>query len=432
MTLTSKFSRVALAATCAAGLSGLVAGPADAINNYVTQPVVTGVSTLTPESAMLTGAIDTGGDPAVTFNAAPTSPFAVGGLSVTAPANLNGIPLGVGFYSTALFEADPLTDYTAAGNQPGPETVTAANVEVPTTTGLSAVSSVIGAYPAASGNGSSPLTPGTEYVYFLVEQAGETDAATTVNEYDPNDLAHWTAGSGTITADGFASSSSVSSSSSLNAWTGGTGKYAGDPADPTTIPGSIVNPDFACVLNSTIAANTSADWQAELAAGKDPVAAGGSVANGTALPYGVASASSSGAFTATAGQEPAEQGPCVAFYGGNSTNFYTSPIGYFTTPALGAVVIGAKATVTGKKAVLKVSDKSVEPAAGTITLTTKKGAVTVAAGKFSVPAHASASISLKLTPQGVSAVASGSVVTKLVYTTTTDQPTSTKKVTLKG
>jgi hypothetical protein len=430
MTLTSKFSRVALAATCAAGLSGLVAGPAEAINNYVTQPVVTGASALTPESAVLTGAIDTGGDPAVTFNASPASPFAVGGLSVTAPANLNGIPLGVGFYSTALFEADPLTDYTAAGNQPGPETVTAANVEVPTTTGLSAVSAEIGAYPAASGNGSSPLTPGTEYVYWVVEQAGETDAATTVNEYSAADLAAWTNNSGSISAQGFSSSSSVSGSSGIAAWTGGTGKYAGDPADPTTIPASIVNPDYACVLNSTIAANVNGNWVAELAAGKDPVVAGGSAANGTALPYGAASASASGAFTATAGQEPAEQGPCVAFYGGNSTNFYTSPIGYFTTPALGSVVIGANATVAGKKATLKVTDKSVEPAAGTITLA-KKG-VTVASGNFSVPAHASASISLKLTPKGVTAVSGGSVVTKVTYVTTTDQPTATKKVTLKG
>ena len=128
-----------------------------------------------------------------------------GGLTITTAAILNGIPLGAGYYSTALFEADPLSDYTASGNQAGPETITAANVEVPTTTGLSAVSSEVGAYPAAASTGSSPLSPATQYVYWVVEQVGETDQATTVNEYSATDLANWIAGSGTITAEGFAS-----------------------------------------------------------------------------------------------------------------------------------------------------------------------------------------------------------------------------------
>jgi hypothetical protein len=435
MKLTSKLSRIALAATCAAGLSGLVAGPAAAANNYVTQPVVTGVSSLTPESAVLSGAIDTGGDPAVTFAAAPADPYSFGGLTITAPSILNGIPLNLGFYSTAQFEADPLSDYVASGDQPGPDTVTAATVEVPTTTGLSAVSGEVGAYPAATSTGSSPLHPGTTYVYLVVQQVGETDAATTVNEYNASDLANWIAGSGTITAQGFASSSSVSSSSDEAAWTAGTGKYAGDPDDPTTIPGSIVNPDYACVLNTTIAANTNAGWQAELLAGKDPVSAGTSAIAGTALPFGVASATATGSFNATSAQEPAEQGPCVAFYGGNSTNFYTSAIGYFKTPALGKIVFGSKATVSGKKATLTVTDKSVESAAGTITLTIKKGrkAVTVASGKFSVPAGATGSAKLKLTDKGVSALAAvSSLATKVTLVSTTDQPTSSRKVTLKG
>ncbi len=437
--MTSRFSRIALAATCTAGIGGLVAGPAAAaVNNYVVQPAVTGVSSLTPESAVLSGAIDTGGDPAVAFSVSTTNPLVFGGLTISGgsatPSTeiLNGIPLNAGYFSTALFEADPLSDYTASGNQAGPETVTAANVEVPTTTGLSPVNAEIGAYPAATSTGTSPLTPGTQYVYWLVEQVGETDQATTVNEYSATDLANWINGSGTITAEGFASSSNVGANDEA-AWAAGTAgtKYAGDPTDPTTIPGSIVNPDYSCVLDSTIAANTNAGWQAELAATKDPVAAGSSSIGGTALPYGVASASSSGAFTATSGQEPAEQGPCVAFYGGNSTNFYTSPIGYFTTPPLGTVVFGSKATVKGKTATLTVSDKSVEKAAGTITLSVKKGKKVVASGKFSVAAGGSGSLKLKLTSAGSSALASGKpLVASLALTSTTDQPTSTKKVTL--
>ena len=432
--MTSKLSRIALAATCAAGLSGLVAGPAAAVNNYVTQPVVTGVSSLTPESAVLSGAIDTGGDPAVTFAAAPADPYSFGGLTITAPAILNGIPLNLGFFSTALFEADPVSDYTASGDQFGGETVTAPTVEVPTTTGLTAVSAEVGAYPAAATPGSSPLTPGTTYVYLVVEQVGETDAATTVNEYNASDLADWIAGSGPITAQGFASSSAVSGSSDEAAWTAGTGKYAGDPNDPTTIPGSIVNPDYSCQLNTAIAANANLGWQAELSAGKDPVSAGSSSIGGTALPYGVASATATGSFNATSGQEPAEQGPCVAFYGGNSTNFYTSAIGTFTTPALGKVVFGSKGTVSGKKATLTVTDRSVESAAGKVTLTIKKGkkTITVASGKFSVPAGATGSAKLTLTGKGKAALAAvSSLATKLTLASTTDQPTSSKKVTLK-
>ena len=197
------------------------------------------------------------------------------------------------------------------------------------------------------------LTPGTKYVYWVVQQAGETDNATTVNEYSASDLANWLAGTGTITANGFASSSNVGTNT-YAAWLAGTTgtKYAGDPTDPTTIPGSIVNPDYACVLNSTIAANTNATWQAELAAGKVPVSPGTSsipanpptTTTATPVPDGVAAApSASGVFTATAAQEPAEQGPCVAFYGGNSTNFYISAVGTFTTPPLGKIVVAGRA-----------------------------------------------------------------------------------------
>ncbi len=425
--------RLTLIGTCAIGVSGLLAGPALAINNYVTQPVVTGVSSVTPESAMLSGAIDTGGDEGVNFTAAPNDPYTFGGITITAPAILNGIPVGQGFYSTALFEADPLSDYIASGNQPGVETVTAQTVEVPTSAGLSSVNAKIGAYPAASGLGSATLTPGTKYVYWIVQQAGESRDATTVNEYSPSDLAAWIAGTGKIAANGFGSSSTVTSSNDYAAWAAGTGSFAGDPNDPTKVPASLINPDYACVLNTTIAANTNPVWASELAAAAVPLSAGSSSINGTALPDGIASASVSGSFTATAKQEPAEQGPCVAFYGGNSTNFYVSSTGSFTTPKLGKIVVAAKGTVAGRKATLTIKDESVESAAGTIVLSAKKGkkTVTAASGKFSVPAGATGTASLKLTSAGSSLLKkSKKLVTRITLTSTTDQPSSSKTVTL--
>ncbi len=65
--MTSKFSRAALIAGLAIGASGLVAVPAEAANGistanyYVNGPAVSGASNITPESAVVSGAIDTGG-----------------------------------------------------------------------------------------------------------------------------------------------------------------------------------------------------------------------------------------------------------------------------------------------------------------------------------------------------------------------------------
>ena len=430
--MASKVSRAALIAGLAIGASGLVAVPAEAANSYVTQPAVTGVSSLTPESAVLSGAIDTGGDPASTFTASASSPFAVGGLSVTASGNLNGFPVGQGFYSTVLFEADPLSDYVASGNQPGGETVTATTLEVPTGAGLSPVSAEIGAYPAASAQGTTPLTPGTKYVYWLVEQAGETDAATTVNEYSAADLASWVAGTGSLTANGFASATAESSKNDYTAWLAGTGNFAGDPGDPNNVPGQMLNPDYQCVLNSAIP-TTNATWTAELAANKVPLTPGTSTVNGTATPNGISAVSAGGGITATSAQQPAEQGPCVAFFGGGSTNFYTSPVGYFTTPVLGSVKFGAKAAVSGGKAAISVANKSVEKAAGQLVLTAKKGrkTVTVVSGKISVAADATEMVDLKLTGSGKAMLKAGkSLVTKVAFTSTTDQPASGKTIKL--
>jgi len=432
--LASKLSRATLIAGLAVGACGLVAVPAEAANNYVTQPVVTGANSVTPSSAVLTGAIDTGGDPASSFTAATTSPFAIGGLNVTTSGLVNGIPIGQGFYSTVLFEADPVSDYVASGNQPGAETVVADTIEVPTATGLTSVSAKIGAYPKSKAGNNQPLKPGTKYVYFIVQQAGENDQATTVNEFSVGDLANWVAGTGSLTANGFASSATAESSKNDEAaWLAGTGNFAGDPGDPNNAPGQMLNPDWQCVLNATIAQNTNSTWLAELAANKVPLAAGTSTVNGTAVPYGISAIGAGGAITATTAQQPAEQGPCVAFYGGNSTNFYTSLVGHFTTPKLGSVAFGAKATVSHGKAAVKVANKSALKAAGHLVLTAKKGgkAVTVASGKISVPAGATEMVNLKLSGGAESALkGQKSLSTKVHFTSTTDQPGSGKTIQL--
>ncbi len=131
--MTSRFSRIALAAACAAGLSGLVAGPAAATINT---PVVTPATSITPESAVIGAAIDTG-------NVAP-------GTSYT-------------------FEYDTLSDYNAGGDNAqfaGPFFVDAS-------TGLQFVTAPIGCYPSITcGLSSTALTPDTEYVYFVQTQPG--------------------------------------------------------------------------------------------------------------------------------------------------------------------------------------------------------------------------------------------------------------------
>jgi hypothetical protein len=431
--LGSKISRATLIAGLAVGACGLVAVPAQAANNYVSTPVVTGANSVTPSSAVLSGAIDTGGDPASSFTASATAPFAIGGLNVTTSGLVNGIPIGEGFYSTVLFEADPMSDYTASGNQPGAKTVTAAAVEVQTAAGLSPVSAKIGAYPAASATVNSPLKPNTKYAYWLVQQAGESDQATTVNEYSADDLAAWVAGTGNLTANGFASATALSSKNNYQAWISGTGNFAGDPGDPNNVPGQMVNPDFQCVLNSTIAQNTNSTWLAELAANKVPLAAGSTTVNGTATPWGISSVGPGGAITATTAQQPAKQGPCVAFFGGNSTNFYTSPVGKFTTAKLGSVAFGSNAPVSGGKAAISVNNKSTLKAAGQLVLTAKKSGkpITVLSGKLSVPANVSTKVMMKLSSSGMSALKSAkSLSTQVKFTSTTDQPGSGKTIKL--
>ncbi len=430
-----KVSRATLIASLAVGACGLVAVPAEAANNYVTQPVVTGASSVTPSSAVLSGAIDTGGDPASSFTAATTSPFAIGGLNVTTSGLVNGIPLGEGFYSTVQFEADPVSDYVASGDQPGAKTVTAGAVEVPTAAGLTSVSTKIGAYPMSKAGNKQTLKPGTKYVYFIVQQAGENDQATTVNEYSDADLSNWVAGTGSLTANGFASATAETSKNNYTAWLTGSasGSFAGDPGDPNNAPGQMTNPDWQCVLNSTIAQNTNSAWLAELAANKVPLSAGTHTVNNASTPYGISAIGAGGSITATTAQQPAEQGPCVAFFGGNSTNFYTSLVGHFTTPKLGSVAFGAKAAVSNGKAAISVANKSAMKAAGQVVLTAKKGGktITVASGKISVPAGATEMVNLKLSGGGQSALKGHtSLSTQVKFTSSTDQPGSGKAIQL--
>lgn len=446
--MTSKFSRAALVAGLAVGTVGLVAVPAQAATtNYVTQPSVSGTSRVTPETAVLTGAVDTGGDPGTAITAASTSnPLIFGGLTVTGSAVLNGFPINQGYYSTVLFEADPLSDYTANGNQPGPDTVLAASVEVPISPGLTPVHATIGGTQAAAQqNGSSPLTPGTKYVYFIQQQTGVTNAATTVNEYSSSDLAAWAAGSGSMTANGWASAASTTTNN-YTSWKNGTAgsSYAADPQDPTLVPAQLINPDWQCVPNASpiaseattglampaitsLASNTNPTWAAELAARQVPTAAGSTSLNGTSLPYGITSVAAGGTFSATAGAQPAEQGSCLYFYDGNSTLFYESPVGTFTTPKLGSILV-SQATVVGKKVVLTIADKSVVNASGSLQLTI--GGKTIASGKFHAVANGKATAAFTLKGAGLKAAAAHKRAKLVLVTSNNDQPLSKKSVKL--
>ena len=446
-----KLPRAVLIAGLAVGASGLVAVPAEAATNYVTQPSVSGVSSLTPESAILGGVVDTGGDPGTAISAASSAnPFTFGGLSVTGSSILNGFPVNQGYYSTVVFEADPLKDYRANGNQPGSDVVTAAAVDVPIAAGLSAVSVRIGGTQAsAQASGSSPLTPGTKYVYFIQQQTGVTAAATTVNEYSSSDLAAWYSGSGSLSANGWSGSTKETGSNDYTAWSNGTGSYVtssgmADAKDSTLIPGQLVNPDWQCVPDSSptvseattgltmpavtsLASNTNATWQAELSAGKVPVAAGTTSIGGASLPYGVSSVGATGSFAATSGQQPAEQGSCLYYYGGNGSLYYYSPVGYFTTPKLGSIVV-SRATASGRKLALTIADRSGVNANGSLKLTV--GGRTIAFGRFHVVAHGSRTAKFKLSAAGTRAAKQHRTAKVALVSSNNDQPLGKKSVKL--
>jgi len=401
--LTSKFTRAAMIAGIAIGASGLVAVPAEAANGistanyYVNNPAIGSASTITPESANVSASIDTGGNyesiipvsssglvwspiASITMTAekwndgtaptltttgsyAPVDGIPVSGANsdvsvtitdaaitnggVTDPGigSQSGVPQAISNaaadnYSDVTFEYDPVSDYTANGDLPGPETNQAQDIQVPTVAGLSSVSATIGAFGQAAQNntGSTPLTPGTKYYYWVVQQAGATDQASNVD---------------------------------VAAWVGNT---SGTPA-------VAANNSYKCYPNVAIAA--------------DPTLAAYTAAGAT-VNYG--------------GQTlPADQGPCLYYYGDTGgALYYQSPNGEFTTPAIGTVKIGAKATASGSSASVTVTDKSAYKASGTLDLTVgKKLAGTV---KFSLQPNASGSFKAKLTAKGKKALSSGAKV----------------------
>lgn len=381
--MTSKVTRSALVALTVVGAGAMTASPAFASipTFYVQQPAVKSVKHVTPESAVLIGAVDTGGNPPTTFTLAAgqsmewaNSLVITNSGTKTATEYVDGLPAsgsndmvplsssssfsnaGSDNYSQVVMEYDPLKDFRANGNNPGPETGFAPEIDVPTAAGLSAVSAKIGAYPAASGfvGGVEPLKPGTKYVYWITQQAGSTTAAQSYNTYNGSSV--------------------------------------------TT------NPTWSC-MPTAYAAVTS--------------------------PY--KTYSSSGTITGGGTTEPQIQGPCIYQYGG-SANYYTSNYKTFTTPKLGYVAFQRAAMVSGGTASLKAIDHSVEAARGTLVLEVRKHnkLVSVAHGRFKVPAHGHKMIKLRLTKAGTAALAKTSpLTTKVAYTSRTDQPTHTHRITLK-
>jgi len=418
--LTSKVSRAVLIASLAVGASGLVAVPAEAANGvstanyYVNNPSIGSAVNLTPESAVVSGAVDTGGSPESLIPVPSTGLLwnGIAGITITGEqwndgtavaladssakgyAPIDGIPVsgsssdvsvmitdapitnggindpgispalsgkpqpisnaGADNYSDVTFEYDPVSDYVANGDLPGPETQTAQDVQVPTTAGISSISTTLGAFGQAAQNstGNTPLTPGTKYYYWIVQQAGGTDQASNIN---------------------------------ASAWTGAT---SGSPP-------AAANNSYKCYPNSAIA--------------NDPTLAG-YTQPGATVNYGGVSL-------------PADQGPCIYYYGDTGgALYYQSPNGTFTTPKLGTVKIAKKAMVTGSKVTLGVRDSSAYKASGTIDLTVR-GKVAGTA-RFSLQARAKGSAKVKLTAKGRTALRKGQTV-KVAPVSQTANVTST-------
>jgi len=452
--LTSKLSRAAMIAGIVIGAGGLVAVPAYAANGvstanyYVNNPSIGSASALTPESATVSASIDTGGSAESLLPVPPTgvlwSPLA--GITITpekwndgtAPwlaaasastyAPIDGIPVsgssssvsatitdaanssigdgglgpksgvpqpvsngGADNYSDVTFEYDPVSDYVANGNLPGPETNQIQDIQVPTTPGLSGVSATLGAFgqAAQSATGNTPLTPGTKYYYWIVQQAGGTDAASNIN---------------------------------VSAWTGAKDANGNPTAN-----------SYKCYPNAAIQA--------------DPFLAA-ELVTGATVTYGGSTL-------------PADQGPCIYYYGDTGgALYYQSPNGEFTTPAIGAVKIGAAAkltTVTTKRIVkfgkkkkhhrvirtvkptgawLPLTDASAFKASGTVELTI--GGKVIGTAKFNLAPKASGLVKIVLTGDGMKALKSSataqvapvSTTVTVASTSNWDQPFVGKSVKL--
>jgi hypothetical protein len=241
----SRAAMIAGLAIGASGLVAVPAEAANGVstaNYYVNNPAIGSASNITPESASVSASIDTGGSSesllpvsssgllwspiagititpekwndgtAPTLTAASTAAYApVDGLPVSGASSdvsvtitdaainnsgvtdpgigvKSGVPqalsnAGNDSYSDVTFEYDSVADYVANGDLPGPATQQIQDVQVPTTGGLSSLSATIGAFGQAAQNatGNTPLTPGTKYYYWVVQQAGATDQASNIN-----------------------------------------------------------------------------------------------------------------------------------------------------------------------------------------------------------------------------------------------------------
>ncbi len=254
----------------------------------------------------------------------------IAALSGTPQAVSNG---GADNYSDVSFDYDPVPDYTANGNLPGPETQQAQDVQVPTTAGISTARTTIGAFGQAAQNntGNSPLTPGTKYYFWVEQEPGRTDAASNIN---------------------------------VSAWTANKDAN-GNPA----------NNSYKCYPNAAIALDPTLESL---------------TAPGAVVTYGGQSLA-------------ADQGPCKYYYGNTAGAFYyQSPNGTFSTPALGKVAIGPKATTTGKGAELTIADVSAYKASGTVELTV--GGKLAGAAKFRLQPKSKGSFKVVLTAKGKAAV----------------------------
>jgi hypothetical protein len=498
--LTSKLSRAALIAAIAVGASGLVAVPAEAAfqagTGLVNQPIVTGASQITPESAVITGAIDTGGfnqpnDSVTTSSAATAGGYTVpansgstwdGGVVGTGyavPATsstlvIDGIPMTtpntsgvqVPTYSAALVEYDPVADYVAAGDVPGPETQIAPEEDVDTSTApyTSIPAVTIGGYPAAkaANNGATPLTPGTKYYYWLVQQTDETTAATNIDVFDPVDLYDFLDGSttapssasgavsgaagsnpaltGTATGTGGAAAYTstaplVTSGATENdypAWNAGTGAFTPVGAEnsglfsgATGIAGvpnlaTLANPDYSCqadyklINGSPFAVNSPGEPWASYTS--TSTTAGGIVDGNTSGVTSSASYTPGVGFNYAPAQLDEQPGSCVDFLGSlaNQNVTVSSVPAEFTTAKLGTVAFGSKAALTGKTITETVKNQSKLDASGTVDLTVKSGkkTVTVASGTFKVSPNASTTFKIHLNVAGVKAIAPAKLTAK--------------------
>lgn len=383
--MTSKFSRAALVAGLAIGATGLVAVPAQAVTNgvstanyFVNNPAVGSASDITPESAVVTAAVDTGGNPesllpvsssglswnvfseatitpetwndgtapaaSTTGGYAPLDGLPASGsnsgvsVTITDPAIANsGKPQpvsngGADNYSAVNFEYDPVSDYDATDGQPGTDVQIMQATDVPTAAGFTNLKATIGAFGQAAQNntGNTPLQPGTKYYFWVSQEAGETDAGTNVN------IAQWA--------------------------------------------NQAVNPTPKCYPNAAIAA--------------DPT---------------LASYTSTTQITFDGTTAPALQGPCFYYYGNTGgALYYQSPNGTFTTPALGKLTVGAKATATAKGANLTITDSSAYKASGTVDLTV--GGKLAGTVKFGLQPKGKRTFKIAFTAKGKAALAKGKAV----------------------